>query len=182
LCSVALPAAARTLERTGLAPGRDYRAIFASIDAREGPEVLSQGAERIPAADRSAWSFLGGNDASVRTLARAVGFRYRYEAERDAFAHPEGLVVLSPGGRISRYLFGASVQPSDLRLALAEAAQGRTGSLADRLLLLCYHFDPATGRYTTTILTALRLLVAACAVAAAAFAWRTVRRRRGAPA
>lgn len=178
LCSVTLPGAAKALDGTGMAPRRDYRAVFASIDAREGPAILAQGVQRIPVADRAGWSFLGGNDASVRALANAVGFRYRYEPDRDAFAHPEGIVLLSPDGRVSRYLFGASFDPSDLRLALAEAGQGRTGSLSDRLLLLCYHFDPATGRYTARILDALRILIGVCAAGAAVFMWRVLRSRR----
>ena len=178
LCSLALPGAAKALDNAGLKPGRDYRAIFASIDPHEGARTLATGYERLAPADRSAWSFLGGNGASVPALASSVGFRYRYEAEHDAFAHPAGLVLLSPDGRISRYLFGVSFDPADLRLALAEAGQGRTGSLSDRLLLLCYHFDPSTGRYTARILDALRILIALCAVAAALLAWRVVRHRR----
>ena len=86
--------------------------------------------------------------------------------------HPEGIVVLGPEGRIARYLFGASFDPADLRLALTEAGHGRTGSLSDRLLLLCYHFDPATGRYSARILDALRILIGLCGVGAAIFAWR----------
>jgi len=183
LCSLALPGAAKALDRAGLEPGRDYRAVFASIDPREGARTLATGYERLPPADRGAWSFVGGNAASSGALAASVGFHYRYEADHDAFAHPAGIVLLSPDGRISRYLFGVSFDPADLRLALAQAGQGRTGSLSDRLLLLCYHFDPATGRYTARILDALRILIALCAVGAAAVAWRVVRRNRpaGAP-
>jgi len=110
-------------------------------------------------------------------LAKTVGFHYRYEPERDAFAHPEGLVVLSPEGLVSRYLFGMRFDPADMRLALAEAGRGRTGSVADQLLLLCYHFDPATGKYTLAIFNALRGLIVACALAAGFFAWRMVRQR-----
>lgn len=172
LCSVTLPATAQALDGAGLVPGRDYRAVFASIDPREDAPTLATGYHRLPAADRIAWSFLGGNEASAKALASSVGFHYRYESERDAFAHPEGIVVLDADGRIARYLFGASFDPADLRLALTEAGQGRTGSLSDRLLLLCYHFDPATGRYSARILDALRILIGVCAVAAGVFAWR----------
>ena len=177
LCSLALPGAAKALDRAGLKPGRDYRAIFASIDPREKAQALAAGYDRLAPADRGAWSFLGGNEASSAALAASVGFHYRYEADHDAFAHPAGLVLLSPDGRISRYLFGVSYDPAELRLALAEAGQGRTGSLSDRLLLLCYHFDPSTGRYTARILDGLRILIGLCAAAAAVFAWRVVRHR-----
>ncbi|HZZ93789.1 MAG TPA: SCO family protein [Usitatibacter sp.] len=178
LCALTLPGAAKALDAAGLIPGRDYRAIFASIDAREGPGILAGGSDRLPATDRGAWTFLGANEASAQALTKTVGFHYRYEPERDAFAHPEGIVVLSPQGRISRYLFGASFDASDVRLAVAEAGQGRTGKLSDRLLLLCYHFDPTTGRYTLTIFNALRALIAALALAAAWFGWRMLRPHR----
>ncbi|HET7403782.1 MAG TPA: hypothetical protein VFJ62_18430, partial [Usitatibacter sp.] len=184
LCSLAVPGTAEALDRAGLRAGRDYRVVFASIDAREDAATLATGMARVPAADRAGWRFVGGNDASARVLAEAVGFRYRYERDRDAFAHPAGLVVLSPDGRVSRYFFGIRFEPADLRLALAQAGQGRTGGLSDRLLLLCYHFDPATGRYTPRIWEALRLAIAAFAAAAVLLAWRAVRKRKagaGAP-
>lgn len=177
LCATTLPGVAEALDHAGLRAGRDYRAVFASIDSREGSDVLAGGLQRIPAHDRDGWRFLGADDASVRVLARTVGFRYRYERDRDAFAHPEGIVVLSPDGVVSRYFFGVRFDPADLRLALAEAGQGRTGALADRLLLLCYHFDPASGRYTARIVEALRLLGAACLAAFAFAGWRMWRRR-----
>jgi protein SCO1/2 len=172
LCGTVVPGVAEALDRAGLSPATDYRAIFASLDARETPASLAEMALRVPARDRDGWRFLGGNEASVREVARAAGFDYRYEPERDAFAHPAGLVVLTPQGTVARYLFGVRFDPSDLRLALVQARAGRTGGLADRLLLLCYHYDPVTGRYSAAILDALRLLAVACAMAAAALAWR----------
>ena len=184
LCSLTVPGTAEALDRAGLRAGRDYRAVFASIDAREDGPALAGGMARVPAADRSGWRFVGGNDASARALAEAIGFRYRYERDRDAFAHPAGLVVLSPDGLVSRYFFGVRFEPADLRMALAQAAQGRTGGITDRLLLLCYHFDPATGRYTPRIWEAVRLAIAAFAAAAGLLAWRAVRKRKaraGAP-
>lgn len=178
LCALTLPGAAEALDRAGLVPGRDYRAVFASIDAREDAAALREAAARLPAADRAGWRFLGGNDASVRGLAHAVGFRYRYEPDRDAYAHPEGIVVLSPDGLVSRYFFGVRFDPSQLKRALAQAGEGRTGGVAQQLLLLCYHFDPTTGRYTLRILTILRIVIGACAVGATIAAFRMSRRRR----
>jgi protein SCO1/2 len=182
LCALTVPGAAEALDRAGLAPGRDYEAVFASIDARERGDTLAAVANRVPATDRSAWRILGGDDASVRAVAKTVGFHYRYEPERDAYAHPEGLVVLSPDGTISRYFFGVRFDANDMRRAIEEAGQGRTGGIAQQLLLLCYHFDPTTGRYTPRILGILRIVIAAFAVAATIYAWRLNRRkpRRGA--
>src|SRR5256885_1804025 len=78
----------------------------------------------------------------------AVGFRYVYDPLQDQFAHASGIMVLTPSGKISRYLFGIEYPPRDLRLALVEASAGKVGTLADQVLLLCYHYDAATGRYT----------------------------------
>jgi protein SCO1/2 len=181
LCTTTLPGVAEALDRAGLVPGVDYRAVFASIDAREGPAVLDAFASRIPAADRGGWRFLGGDAGSVRRVADAVGFRYRYEPEHDAFAHAAGLVVLTPRGHVSRYLFGVRFEPAQLRAALSEAKGDGIGALTSRLVLLCYHFDPATGRYTNAILDGLRALIAACAIAAMLFAWRGLRRRGALP-
>ena len=180
LCAVTLPGVAEALAQSGLEPARDYRVVFASIDAREDGEVLASGPHRVPAAQRTAWSFVGGDAASAHALANAVGFRYRYEPEREAFAHPEGIVVLSPDGLVSRYFFGVRFDPTDVRLAVTEAAGGRTGRLSDRLLLLCYHYDPTTGKYTARVIDAMRAAGSIFLVASGFLGWRMLRRPRGA--
>jgi len=182
LCAVTLPSAAQALDRTGLVAGRDYSAIFASIDPREDAATVRQAAQRIPGDDRAAWHFLAADVATVRALAAAVGFRYRYEPTRDAFAHPEGLVILAPGGAVSRYFMGVRFEPGEIAQALRDADQGHRAEAAPPLLLLCYHFDPATGRYTLRILDILRAVGAAFALIAGACAWRMARNgKRGAP-
>ena len=80
------------------------------------------------------------------------GFRYQYDPDTEQYAHGSGLIVLAPDGTISRYLLGVRFEPRDLRLALAEASEGKVGSPADQVLLLCYRYDPATGAYTFTVL------------------------------
>ena len=181
LCTATLPGISGALDRAGLVPGVDYRAVFASIDARESPAMLAEVAQRVPVADRAAWRFLGGDATSVKRVADAVGFHYRYEPGRDAFAHAAGLVVLTPRGGVSRYLFGVSFEPAQVRAALSEARGGGIAALTSRLVLLCYHFDPATGRYSSAILDGLRGLIAACAIGAMLFAWRGLRRRKAVP-
>jgi protein SCO1/2 len=178
LCATTVPGVAEALDRAGLTPGRQYRALFVSIDAREDPVALSEALARVPDADRVGWRFLGRNDEAVRDLAQAVGFRYRYETDRDAFAHPAGFVVLTPDGTVSRYFFGVRFEPADVRHALEAASRGATGSLTDRLLLLCYHFDPLTGRYSAAIVGLLRAIGIACVLAMALALWRS--RKRGA--
>jgi protein SCO1/2 len=178
LCPTTLAGVTQALDGTGLAAGRDYRALFVSIDPREtAAELGHEKAERIAAKERSAWTFLRGEKPSVEKLAHAVGFRYRYEPDRDAFAHATGFAVLTPEGGISRYFMGVRYDPSQLATALREAGQGSVAPPASPLLLLCYHFDPTTGRYSLAILDILRAVIAALFVAGAAWAWRRRRKR-----
>ena len=101
------------------------------------------------------WHFLTGDQASIDQLTRAVGFRYRFDEASQQYAHASGIVVVTPEGRLSRYFYGIDYSPTDLRLAIIESSQGRIGTLADRVLLLCYHYDPLTGKYGLAISRAL---------------------------
>ena len=180
LCALTVPGMAEALDGAGLVAGRDYRAVFVDIDAREGPSQLGEGATRVPGRDRAGWRFVGGSEDSARAVADAVGFRYRYEADHDAFAHPAGFVVTTPDGRISRYFFGVRYDAGAVRAALETARGGRFAAMTEPLRLLCYHFDPATGRHSLAILEGFRALVSALAIALLAAWW--VRRRREGPA
>jgi protein SCO1/2 len=103
------------------------------------------------------WHFLTGPQESIDRVTDAIGFRYRYDAKSDQFAHSSGIVVATPQGRISRYFYGIDHVPHDLRLGLIESSAGRIGSVADQVLLLCYHYDPLTGKYGLVISAALRI-------------------------
>jgi len=130
------------------------------------------------------WHVLTGDHATIDRLADAVGFTYAYDAANDDFAHPAGVVVLTPGGEVSRYLFGIDYSATDLRLALVEAAAEHIGTVIDQALLVCYHYDPATGRYTPFVLgllqvgAALTLLIVGAGLA---LLWRTDLRRQRHP-
>ncbi|MCA9972297.1 MAG: SCO family protein, partial [Anaerolineales bacterium] len=147
----------------GLTVGADFTVLSVSIDPGETPAIaaakkaahVSQ-AGPAAAAAAAGWHFLTGQQAAIDRLADAVGFRYAYDPASDQFAHPTGLIVLTPDGRIARYIFGIDYPPRDLRLALVDAAAGEIGSPADQLLLLCYRYDPQTGRYTPLIASAIR--------------------------
>jgi protein SCO1/2 len=93
------------------------------------------------------WHFLVQGRDPVRQLADAVGFRYAYDPETSQFAHPSGIVVLTPEGKVSRYFQGIEYRPLELQNALAEASHEQIGPIAQRLLLLCFHYDPTTGKY-----------------------------------
>jgi protein SCO1/2 len=103
------------------------------------------------------WHFLTGGQDSIDRLTEAVGFRYHYDTKSDQFAHASGLMVATSDGRLSRYLYGIEYSPGDLRLGLVESSAGRIGTPVDQVLLLCYHYDPLTGKYGLAISGALRL-------------------------
>src|ERR671920_2056437 len=105
----------------------------------------------------SGWHFLTGDKASIDALARAVGFRYVWDEQSKQFAHASAIMVATPSGRLSHYFYGIDYAPRDLRLALVEASEGKIGSPVDTLLLYCYHYDPATGRFAL-VMGVLRVL------------------------
>ena len=173
LCPMTLAGVTQALDASGLAPGRDYRALFVSIDPRESAADLRREKDaRIGAASRGAWAFLRGDGPAVARLANAEGFRYRYEPDRDAFAHAAGFTVITPEGVVSREFPGVRFDAQALATALREAGEGQVGTAPSPLLLLCYHFDPLTGRYTLAILDLLRAAIAVFLLGAAAWAWR----------
>ena len=103
------------------------------------------------------WHFLTGKEDQIKQLADAVGYRYAYDAESKQFAHPSGIILLTPAGKVARYFYGVEYSPRDIRLGMVEAANEKIGSPVDQVLLFCYHYDPATGKYSLAILQFLRL-------------------------
>jgi len=165
LCDQVWRGLLESLQRLELDVGRDFELLAVSIDPQEGPELArSKRAAYLDAYVRpgtqAGWHFLTGEEKSIRHLADAVGFRYVYDPERDQYAHAAGLVVSTPDGHISRYLYGVRYASTDLHLALQESSAGRIGSVVDRLLLLCYQYDPANGRYGLLIMNLLRAAAA----------------------
>jgi protein SCO1 len=164
LCTLVLNDQVRALRALPLELGRDYDVLTVSIDPSETAE-LARDKKRgyvatydkdAGAEQHAAWRFLTGDEASIRALADSVGFRYAYDAASDEYAHAAGLMVLSPDGVVSRYFYGIEYSSKDLRLSLVEAGEGKVGSLVDQVLMLCFHYDPATGRYGFAIMNALR--------------------------
>jgi len=121
------------------------------------------------------WHFLTGDQESIARLTRAIGFRYAFDPAHDQYAHASGIVVLTPTGTIARYFYGVEYAPRDLRLALVEASQNRIGTVVDQLLLFCFHYDPATGRYSAMALTAMRVGGVLTVLALATFIARALR-------
>ncbi|MFW5825216.1 MAG: SCO family protein, partial [Marinobacter sp.] len=154
LCPMVLDNLAATIGELPFEAG-EFRVAVVSIDPEETPET-AQALARELARRRGDltehWSFLTGGPEAIDRTASAAGFEYAYDRERDSYAHPAGLLVVSPGGTINRYLFGVEPQTPDLRLALLEASEGELGSAADQVVLRCYRFDPDSGRYNLAVM------------------------------
>ncbi|MGH7824003.1 MAG: SCO family protein [Candidatus Binatia bacterium] len=184
LCPLVLDGLARSLRPLDLKPGGDYRVIAVSIDPRETPELAGtkkrvlMGRSRPEAA--AGWHFLTGNQLSIDTLAQTVGFRYveNGKEKEDRYVHAIGTIALTPEGKTSRYFYGFDYPPRDLRLALVEASGNRIGSAVDQLLLLCYKYDPAQGKYTLSILNLLRFSATVTVLVLAGFLMFMLRRER----
>ncbi|HUB08104.1 MAG TPA: SCO family protein [Myxococcales bacterium] len=152
LCSLLLQGMTRGLRDLGWAAGKDYEAVTVSVDPTETPALAAekQGGylQSLGAPDaRAAWPFLVGPASSITALAEALGFRYGYDAATKTYAHGALLFVLSPSGRICRYLYGIEFSAKTFRLALLEAGEGKIGASLERIVLCCYHYDPASRRY-----------------------------------
>lgn len=151
ICPLQLQELARTLRTLPLRLGADYRVVTVSIDPRDTPETAAVAKAPIvdhwPAADEG-WRFLSGSTDAIDRLTGSLRFTYHYDAGSDSFAHPVGLLVVAPDGRLTSYLAGFQVPAEQVRLAVVDAAGGRVGTLADQVLLLCYHYTETAGRYT----------------------------------
>jgi protein SCO1/2 len=183
LCTLVLNALASSLDVMSLEPGKDFEIVTISFDPREAPalatakkEAYLQRYKRPGAA--GAWHFLTGNQSSIDRATRAAGFRFVWDDGLKQFAHPTGIIVVTPDGRVARYLFGIEYGPRDLRLAIVDASAGKVGSPVDSFLLYCYHYDPMTGRYGLAIMRAMRLAGAATVVSLALFVGVMLRRER----
>jgi protein SCO1/2 len=185
LCSLVLGGLNKAVRNSGLDLGQDYRAVTISIDPRETAEMARDRQrghlQALGAPDRAAdWAFLVGEEPEVKKVAGAVGFKYRYDAASRQYAHAAAVVVLTPEGRVSRYLYGFEFPPRDVKFALLEAAGGRIGTSLDRVVLTCFKYDPNTRRYELYIFGFIRggaLLVFSALAAALAVLWRREHKR-----
>jgi len=183
LCGLALQGLASSLKPLQFSIGREFEVLTVSFDPRETPELAKdkkQGFIELygrPGADNG-WHFLTGDAENIRRLTEAVGFRYAWDEETQDYAHATGVILITPDGRVSRYFFGVDYEAKDLRLGLIETAGNTIGGLADRLLLLCYQYDPHTGRYSATALILVRIASILSALGLAAFVLIMVRRER----
>jgi protein SCO1 len=162
LCNLVLADLTRSLAALDFNAGDEFEVVTVSIDPHDQPELaaikkaaLLSEYER-PGAELG-WHFLTGDEKAIDALTGTAGFRYFYDLSKNEYAHPAGVVVLTPEGRISRYFLGLNYSPTDLRLALVEASVSRIGSWVDQVYLLCYEYDPTTGTYGLILSNVLRL-------------------------
>lgn len=183
LCTIVLNGVVSALRALPFDVGREFRVVTVSFNPHETSDLAAAKKAgylreyRRPGAD-AGWHFLVGDDTSIRPLMDAIGFRYTWDAAASQYAHASGLVVLTPNGRISHYFYGVEFPPKDLRLALVEASGERIGSVVDEILLFCFHYDPATGRYSRVALNAVRAGGVLTLLALGLFVWMSLRRDR----
>jgi protein SCO1/2 len=163
LCNLVLNGVVESLQEIKPSADAGEELIFVTIDPRETPTLAARKKAtylkrfgRAEATQR--WHFLCGGDAESRALADSVGFHYQYDEQHQQFAHPSGIVVLTPEGRVSRYFFGVNYPAAELKTALEEASLKRTGSPIHALVILCSRWLPLTGKFSGTVMGAVRLL------------------------
>jgi protein SCO1/2 len=155
LCDLTLHGMGKAFTAMKLDPAKDYRVVFVSIDPRETSASATEARDMLermePGAGARHWVFATAAAPAIAALTGAAGFRYFLDTRNGQYAHPAGLVVVTPGGRISQYFFGVGFDPGAVRLALINASGGHLGTVIDRLVLLCCGYDPATGRYSVLV-------------------------------
>lgn len=181
ICTMVWNGLSGSLRAVDFTPGEDYEVVVLSFDPREGPELAAAKKANylrdMGAEERAqAFHFLTGEPDAIEAVADAIGFDYAWDEETQQFAHATGITILTEHGVVSRYLFGIEYAPKDLRLALVESADGKIGNPVDQLLLFCFQYDPAVGRYGATIMTVLRAGAILTVLAIVAF-WLIMRRR-----
>jgi protein SCO1/2 len=163
-------------------PGEAFGIIWISIDSEETPQMAALKKEsyfkHYGRGTADGWHFLTGKNSSIRKVANAVGFRYRYDPEIRQYAHASGIVVLTPQGQVSKYLLGINYPSETLQEAILNAAKTKVGSLTNQLLLLCYHFSPIVGKYGWLIVWIVRGLGVVTVLCIAATVVHLVRRER----
>ncbi len=162
LCTEVLNSLTRSLKEISLRLGTDYEIVTVSFDPTDRP-IDSEAKHALYTGmynrrgTQDGWHFLTGEQSQIKALADAVGFRYAFDRVSGQYAHPSGIMVLTPDGKLARYFYGVNYPKTDLRLALVEASAGKIGSPVDQILLYCYHYDPITGKYGLIISRVIRI-------------------------
>jgi protein SCO1 len=183
LCGIVRTDLFDALSKTGMTAGRDYALIALSIDPSETPRdakaAKADDTARYPLPGAEAgWHFLTASPEAMQAVADAVGFRDKFDPQLKQFVHPAGIVFVTPKGVVSSYLLGVGYAPTDVRLGVTRADLGTIAAAALPVMLLCYHYDPQTGRYTLSILKLLRLAAVITVLTIAGMLYLAFRRER----
>jgi protein SCO1 len=162
LCGEVLAGLTGAMKMVKFDVGNEFDVLTVSFDPQETPAIAAAKKQEYlkrygrPGA-ASGWHFLTGPAESINALTKSVGFQYQYDPKIKQYAHATAILVLTPQGRISRYFYGVDFPPKDLRMGLVEASQGKIGNAVDQVLLYCYHYNPATGKYGAVVSNMLRV-------------------------
>ncbi len=165
LCNQVLNGMVTAFKVMSFTPGQEFEVVTVSFDPRETPALAAAKkktyVDYLPEAKRAnanaGWHFLTADAETIKRITDAVGFHYRYDEPTQQFAHASGIFVATPKGRLARYFYGIEYAPRDLRLGLIEAADNKIGSPVDQLMLYCFHYDPATGKYGAAVMRIMRV-------------------------
>lgn len=161
LCNLVLNGLVTGLKEVSLKLGEDFHMLTVSVDPKDTPHQSLQRKRKhlqsMGQPERAPWHFLTGTEAEVQRLADAIGFRYNYDPDTKQYAHPAVVMALSPEGKVTRYLYGASFPAKDLHMAILEAGEGKVGTTLEKVVLSCFQYNPATQRYGFYIFGFLRL-------------------------
>jgi len=164
LCNQVLNGLTGSLKGMSIDAGKDFDVIALSFDARENEKAALAKNKKASYMERYArpgtengWHFLTGSEDSILAVTRAAGFNFRWDEKSNQFAHAGAVMIATPDGKISRYLYGIDYAPKDLKFAVMESAEARVGSPVEQLMLYCYHYDPSTGKYGLSVLRVMRI-------------------------
>jgi protein SCO1 len=186
LCDMVLNGMTHSMEQISLNLGSDYEVVTVSFNPHENWQLAAaKKANYVEKYQRQGavqgWHFLTGKEDDIKKLADAAGFHYKYDPITKQYAHASGIMVITPEGKISKYFYGIEYKPRDLRLGLVEASKDQIGTLADQVLLFCFHYDPATGKYGPVIANVTRVLGSATVLLLGGFIFVMLRREHQKP-
>lgn len=174
LCTQILTGVESSLKAVSLTPGKDFEVLAVSFDPKDTPEIAASKKQLYVRryghpGTANGWHFLTGDQPNIHALTEAVGYHVKYDPATDQWAHASGIMIVTPEGRLSRYFYGVEYSPRDIRLGLVEASDDKIGTPVDQILLFCYHYDPATGKYGAVVMGTLRFAGAAFVLICGAF-------------
>ena len=186
LCNQVLNGMLGSFRQVSFNIGEQFEVVTVSFDAKETPALAAKKKETYikgynRASGEAGWHFLTGDEANIKRLADAVGFRFLWDEQTKQFAHASGIMIATPEGKLARYFYGIDYPPGDMRLALVEASANKIGTPVDALMLYCYHYDPATGKYGAVVMNIIRVAGVVTLFLMAGLLWmltRISRRRR----